>query len=125
MLVNVVVVLGTEPVLIVKSEGGSCASGEGAWVMMAGIDGSGGGLVVGVVPLGQIVESTPNDTDCLVVVAGVRVGGSVAVGVEFESGTLAEPWWSVGGAAPGLCAKLPRWRSGVSRALLAGYEIAG
>lgn len=40
MFVNVVAVLGTELVLAVRSEGGSCASGEGAWVTMAGMDAS-------------------------------------------------------------------------------------
>lgn len=37
VFVRVVVVLGMELVLAVRSEGGSCASGEGAWVMIAGI----------------------------------------------------------------------------------------
>ena len=37
VFVNVVVVLGTELVLAARSDGGSCASDEAAWVMMAGI----------------------------------------------------------------------------------------
>jgi hypothetical protein len=40
VLVNVVVVLGTE---LVRSEEGS--SGEGAWVTMAGVDGSSSGML--------------------------------------------------------------------------------
>jgi hypothetical protein len=42
----------------------------------------------------QSVERTPSATDCLVVVAGVTVGGSAP-----ESAT-AEAWW-VGGGAEG------------------------
>lgn len=40
----------------------------------------------------QSVEETPSATDCLVVVAGVSVGGSA-----FASATE-EPWWFAGGA---------------------------
>jgi hypothetical protein len=40
----------------------------------------------------QKVEMTPSATDCLVVVAGVSVGGRA-----FASATE-EPWWLAGGA---------------------------
>lgn len=45
VFVSVVVVLGIELVLVVSSVGGSCASGEGVWVIMAGIEGSTVGLL--------------------------------------------------------------------------------
>lgn len=37
-MVKVVVVLGTEPVLAVKSDVPPCASNEGAWVRTAGTE---------------------------------------------------------------------------------------
>jgi hypothetical protein len=63
VFVSVVVVLGTELVLVVRSEGGSCASGEGAWAMLATGDATSGllwgaaGGMVGLPPLRQSVDS--------------------------------------------------------------------
>jgi hypothetical protein len=102
VFVNVVVALGTEPVLASRSAGGSCASGSGAWATMTGSEGDDAAVLTP-----HSVESTPSDTDWMVVVAGVRVGGSAAGEV---SPTL-EPWPS-------------RWVSGVSKRLLGGREFA-
>lgn len=89
VLVRVVVVLGTELVLVVRSEGG------GAWavvLVVAGTDDTAcAPLVVAVadeafvgpVPFRQSVE-VDSATDWRVVVAGVNAGGSVA----------ASPWGS-------------------------------
>lgn len=104
VFVRVVVVLGTELVLVVRSEGCSCVSDWGAWVMMAGMDGSGSGRVVvtasvllllaallavlAAVP--QRVERTPRAIDWRVVVAGVRGCGSEVAALELlESAKLA------------------------------------
>jgi hypothetical protein len=43
----------------------------------------------------QSVEKTPSATDCLVVVAGVSVGGSA------PESAAAEAWWFDGGAETG------------------------
>lgn len=69
VLVSVVVALGTELVLAARSEGGSCVSDAGAWAMTTGREHSGGPFAA------HSVDSTPRETDCLVVVAGVTVGG--------------------------------------------------
>ena len=96
MFVNVVVVLGTEPVLAVRSDGPPCASREGAWVRIAGTelsDRMGCALSVGVILLSNNVVKTPKATDCLVVVAGVKVGGRAP-----ESARPEAWWWFEGGA---------------------------
>ena len=108
VLVSVVVALGTEPVLVSRSKGSSCVSGEGAWATMAGIEGddaSVGTEAAALTP--HSVESTGSDTDWMVVVAGVSVGGSAA--------GEASPWSSARGAAK----RVPpsRWASGVSTRL--------
>jgi hypothetical protein len=74
---------------------------------------------VGVFTVPQSVESTPGGTDCLVVVAGVSVGCSVAPGVEPA---IAEPWWS--GRWGDIRALLRPSTSGVSSGLLAEYDSA-
>lgn len=112
MFVSVVVVLGTEPVMVVRSDGGSCTSGEGAWVMMAGMGAATTkplrGAPASVLSLRQSVESA---TERRVVVAGV----SVVVGVRSVMGAA---WWSGAAAAEAMTAQLwvrawP-WTSGVS-----------
>ena len=75
VLVRVVVALGTEPELAVRSDGPSCASAGWAWMRMAGTlssDRMGRALSVDVVLFPKRVEKTPKGTDCLVVVAGVN-----------------------------------------------------
>jgi hypothetical protein len=62
VFVSVVVALGTEPELAVRSEGPSCASSA---------------LSVSVVLFPKSVEKTPSCTDCLVVVAGVNGGSAL------------------------------------------------
>jgi hypothetical protein len=97
VFVNVVVALGTEPVLAARSDGPPCVSKEASWVMIAGrvlLDRPVGPSSADDVLVPQSVERTPSATDCLVVVAGVTVGGSAP-----ESAT-AEAWW-VGGGAEG------------------------
>jgi hypothetical protein len=88
--VSVVVVLGNELVLAIRSEGGSCASGEAACVMMAGIVAvisvSLWGVAYGDIPLPQRAARA---TAGLVVVAGVSEGGS-DTGVVARS-TVPEP----------------------------------
>ena len=79
MFVNVVVALGTEPELAVRSEGPSCASKGCVWVRIAGTassDSIGCALSVDDVLFPKRVEKTPRGTDCLVLVAGVNCGGS-------------------------------------------------
>lgn len=79
VFVSVVVALGTEPVLAVRSDGPpACGRSDGeSWVVVK-VGRVVRGEVVGpadvLVP--QSVEKTPSATDCLVVVAGVTVGGS-------------------------------------------------
>lgn len=95
MLVKVVVVLGTEPVLAVRSDGPSCASREGAWARIAGTelsDRMGWALWAKLLFPPNSVEKTPKGIDCLVVVAGVNVGGSA-----LES-AMSEPLRFGGGA---------------------------
>jgi hypothetical protein len=72
---------------------------------------------VGVLIVPQSVERTPSGTDCLVVVAGVSVGGSVAPGAGSP-----ELWWS--GREADICALLRPSTSGVSSGLLAEYDSA-
>ena len=79
VFVNVVVALGTEPVLSARSDGPSCALKNGSWVVIVGTAllselPCAAGPDEEVVP--QNVEKTPSATDCLVVVAGVSAGGS-------------------------------------------------
>jgi hypothetical protein len=62
VFVRVVVALGTEPELAVRSEGPSCASSA-----LSGV----------VVLFPKRVEKTPSCTDCLVVVAGVSGGSAL------------------------------------------------
>jgi hypothetical protein len=81
VFVNVVVVLGTEPELAVRSSGDSCASGDGAWVMMAGSEDSATWSGGSRLSAPQSVESTPSEMCWRVVVAGVTVGGSALLGV--------------------------------------------
>ena len=70
--------------------------------------------------LPQRVDRTPRAMDCLVVVAGVRVGGKVAA---VES-TMPAAWWRGWRGGADICV-LPRWsRPGVSSGLLAGCESA-
>jgi hypothetical protein len=88
VLVNVVVALGTEDKLAVRSEGPSCASEGCAWMRIAGTGSSdkmGWALSVEVELLPKRVEKTPRVTDCRVVVAGVN-----GCGVALES-PVAEP----------------------------------
>jgi hypothetical protein len=99
VFVSVVVVLGTEPVLVVRSEAGSCTSGEGAWVMMAGMgDATAQRLQAGPARALSLLQSEGRATERRVVVAGVSVGGSVVVGVlsamdaAWWSGTTAQLW---------------------------------
>lgn len=67
---------------------------------------------VDAVPCAQSVERPPRATDCLVVVAGVKAGGSV-----LESAT--PPTWQLGrGAAAWGCGYAPR-------ELLAGPVFSG
>lgn len=108
VFVSVVVVLGSELALAARSDEGSCASDAGAWAMMAGMDGE----APRAASAPQSVESTPRDTDCLVVVAGVSVGGSV----DGEASAKPGPWWFVRGA----------WKkdTGVASRLLSGRESA-
>jgi hypothetical protein len=94
VFVSVVVALGTEPVLSARSDGPPCASTKGSWVVMAGtapLDELAWALSADDVLVPQSVEKTPSATDCLVVVAGVSVGGSA-----LESATPAA--WLFGGA---------------------------
>ena len=77
VFVNVVVVLGTEPVLAARSW---CRSWASACVALDGV--AVFTVVAELCP--QSVERTPKATDCLVVVAGVNAGGSA-----FESATPA------------------------------------
>jgi hypothetical protein len=80
VFVKVVVALGTEPVLSARSDGPPSVSKEGAWVVMVGSallpDECTWAPMADDVLLSQSVEKTPSATDCLVVVAGVNVGGS-------------------------------------------------
>lgn len=119
VFVSVVVVLGTELVLVVRSEGGSCASGEGAWAMMAGTGDAASGFRssnCGLLPLRQSVDSA---TDCRVVVAGVTVGGSVAG--SWRPAAMGGPWWSGGQ----ILTSLPSTRAAaVSGGQLAGVRFA-
>lgn len=120
VFVSVVVVLGTEPVLSCASgEGEGEGEGEGAWVTMAGTAAPGAAMA-GVLLPPHSVESTPSDTDCRVVVAGVNVGGTVAAGV--ESAMAAEPWSVERGAEAEAEAALAG--SGVSDGLLGEREFA-
>lgn len=103
MFVNVVVVLGTEPVLAARS---LCCSWASAYVALDGI----AMFTVSWVDAElwpHSVEKTPSATDCLVVVAGVNAGGSA-----FESAVLAA-WFGREAArcgcecaSPGLAANL-------------------
>jgi hypothetical protein len=74
VFVKVVVVLGTEPVLVARSYwrswASSCAALDGTAIFKASL--------VSPVLLPQNVEKTPKATDCLVVVAGVNSGGSAS-----------------------------------------------
>lgn len=98
VFVNVVVVLGTEPVLAVRSDVAPCVSTDGAWARIAGTGLSeriGCALRVGVMLLPHKMEVKPEATECLVVVvvvAGVNVGGSAL------DSAMPEPWWCAGGA---------------------------
>jgi len=95
VFVNVVVALGTEPVLAARSDGPPCVSTKASWVVIAGStlqDELVGPSSADEVLVPQSVDKTPSATDCLVVVAGVTVGGSAP-----ESAT-AEAWWFEGGA---------------------------
>jgi hypothetical protein len=103
VFVNVVVVLGTEPVLAARS---LCCSWTSAYVASDGL----AMFTVSWVDAElcpHSVEKTPNATDCLVVVAGVNAGGSA-----FESAAPAA-WFGRGAAgcgcgcaSPGLAANL-------------------
>lgn len=104
VFVSVVVALGTEPVLSVRSDGPPCASSAssaskaGSSVVMDGIapwEELPWIPTADEVFVPQSVEKTPSATDCLVVVAGVSVGGSAP-----ESAT-AEAWLFEGGAENG------------------------
>jgi hypothetical protein len=95
VFVKVVVALGTEPVLSARSVCPPCVSKKGSWVVTVGIarmDELDSALGPGRVFVPQSVEKTPSATDCLVVVAGVNVGGRAP-----ESAT-AGAWWFEGGA---------------------------
>jgi hypothetical protein len=84
VFVSVVVVLGTE--------GGSCTSGEGAGVMMAGMgDATTKALRRGPAGALSLRQSVERATERRVVVAGVSVGGSVVVGALSVMGAA---WWS-------------------------------
>lgn len=90
VFVNVVVVLGTEPVLAARS---LCCSWAPACVALDGIAMfTDSWADAGLCP--QSVEKTPKATDCRVVVAGVNAGGSA-----FESATPATWWFEREGAA--------------------------
>lgn len=98
VFVRVVVALGTEPVLSARSDGPPCASKAGWSIVIGGIAPWDELLwmpTADEVFVPQSVEKTPSATDCLVVVAGVNVGGSAP-----ESAT-AEAWLFEGGAENG------------------------
>ena len=95
VLVRVVVALGTEPELAVRSDGPCCACAGWAWMRMAGTlssDRMGRALSVDVVLFPKRVEKTPKGTDCLVVVAGVN-----GCGMALDS-AVPGPWCSQSGA---------------------------
>jgi hypothetical protein len=95
VFVRVVVALGTEPVLSARSDGPPCVSKKGSWVVMVGIapmDELAWAAAADDVLVPQSVDKTPSATDCLVVVAGVNVGGSAPASV------TADAWWLEGGA---------------------------
>jgi hypothetical protein len=96
VLVNVVVALGTEPVLAVKSDRAG-ASGGCVWARTGSSDSMGWALSVDVVLLPKRVEKTPRGTECLVVVAGVN-----GCGIEFDS-AVPEPCCSQSGGGAELC----------------------
>jgi hypothetical protein len=97
VLVKVVVALGTEPELAVKSDVPSGAFSGCVWARTGSLDSIGLALSVDVVLLPKRVEKTPKGTDCLVVVAGVN-----GCGIEFDS-AVPDPCCSqlVGGAERG------------------------
>ena len=75
VLVNVVVALGTEDRLAVRSEGPSWVSEGCAWMMIAGTASSdkiGWAPSVDVGLLPRSVEKTPRGTGCLAGVAGIN-----------------------------------------------------
>ena len=107
VLVKVVVALGTEPELAVKSDRPSGASSGCVWARTGSSDSIGWALRVDVVLFPKRVEKTPNGTDCLVVVAGVA--GVSGCGIALDS-AVPEPCCSqsVGGAA--LCGSRGAWK---------------
>jgi hypothetical protein len=94
VLVKVVVALGTEPELAVKSDGPSGASSGCVWARTGSSDSIGWALSVEVGLLPKRVEKTPNGTEGLAVVAGVN-----GCGIALDS-AVPEPCCSqsVGGA---------------------------
>lgn len=104
VLVRVVVALGTEPELAVRSEVPSGASSGCVWARTGSLDSIGWALSVDVVLLPKRVEKTPKGTDCLAVAVGVN-----GCGIEFDS-AVPEPCCSqsVGGAA--LCGSRGAWK---------------
>ena len=97
VLVRVVVALGTEPELAVRSEVPSGASSGCVWARTGSLDSIGWALSVDVVLLPKRVEKTPKSTDCLAVAVGVN-----GCGIEFDS-AVPEPCcsWLVRGAELG------------------------
>lgn len=93
VLVRVVVALGTEPMLAVRSMG-RFASSNVAGALAMSVDEASKGNVVGTMSDPHDGDRKPNATACLVVVAGVKAGGSVALTALASSA----PWLGTSGA---------------------------